>query len=379
MGSNLISNFGAQPFLQAARSHLTHRLVGYFRFGCRNFHWAMSLFLTLALIPAFRIAELPWRFEWHRYLVDFWLAVALESLALVAMIYVLLYPIEFLRWINHPPKTADFQTQVRGTGNVIASILLPTLYLFLGFLLVFCYNDVIASLRFTGAADLALNRIDSWLLGGNTISNLAHKSLVLFPSATFDWMGRIYTGLFPQVGVCLVLLALRRGKERAMQFTSTILTSYFLALILFYFLPATGPYFICPEHFSVFPKDLSGVYGAQVAFSEQLNMLRLHQHLRTAGLHYYIAFPCMHLAQPIILLWYLREWKRLVALLLVFDAVLIPSIVLLEQHYVIDLVGGVIVAIAAILMTRGGLRENSPGDSPSPLDSVEDKSRTRTA
>jgi PAP2 superfamily len=379
MGSNLISNFGAQPFLQAARSHLTHRLVGYFRFGCRNFHWAMSLFLTLALIPAFRIAELPWRFEWHRYLVDFWLAVALESLALVAMIYVLLYPIEFLRWINHPPKTADFQTQVRGTGNVIASILLPTLYLFLGFLLVFCYNDVIASLRFTGAADLALNRIDSWLLGGNTISNLAHKSLVLFPSATFDWMGRIYTGLFPQVGVCLVLLALRRGKERAMQFTSTILTSYFLALILFYFLPATGPYFICPEHFSVFPKDLSGVYGAQVAFSEQLNMLRLHQHLRTAGLHYYIAFPCMHLAQPIILLWYLREWKRLVAILLVFDAVLIPSIVLLEQHYVIDLVGGVIVAIAAILMIRGGLRENSPGDSPSPLDSVEDKSRTRTA
>jgi PAP2 superfamily len=339
----------------------------------------MSLFLTLALIPAFRIAELPWRFEWHRYLVDFWLAVALESLALVAMIYVLLYPIEFLRWINHPPKTADFQTQVRGTGNVIASILLPTLYLFLGFLLVFCYNDVIASLRFTGAADLALNRIDSWLLGGNTISNLAHKSLVLFPSATFDWMGRIYTGLFPQVGVCLVLLALRRGKERAMQFTSTILTSYFLALILFYFLPATGPYFICPEHFSVFPKDLSGVYGAQVAFSEQLNMLRLHQHLRTAGLHYYIAFPCMHLAQPIILLWYLREWKRLVAILLVFDAVLIPSIVLLEQHYVIDLVGGVIVAIAAILMIRGGLRENSPGDSPSPLDSVEDKSRTRTA
>jgi hypothetical protein len=379
MGSNLISNFGAQPFLQAARSHLTLRLVGYFRFGCRNFHWAMSLFLTLALIPAFRIAELPWRFEWHRYLVDFWLAVALESLALVAMIYVLLYPIEFLRWINHPPKTADFQTQVRGTGNVIASILLPTLYLFLGFLLVFCYNDVIASLRFTGAADLALNRIDSWLLGGNTVSNLAHKALVLFPSATFDWMGRIYTGLFPQVGVCLVLLALRRGKERAMQFTSTILTSYFLALILFYFLPATGPYFICPEHFSVFPKDLSGVYGAQVAFSEQLNMLRLHQHLRTAGLHYYIAFPCMHLAQPIILLWYLREWKRLVALLLVFDAVLIPSIVLLEQHYVIDLVGGVIVAIAAILMTRGGLRENSPGDSPSPLDSVEDKSRTRTA
>jgi len=314
----------------------------------------MSLFLSLALIPAFRIAELPWRFEWHRYLVDFWLAIALETLILVVVIYVVLYPIEFLRWIKRPPQTADFHTQVRAAGNVIAAILLPTLYLFLGFLLVFCYNDVIASLRFTGAADLALNHIDSWLLGGNTISSLSHKALALFPSGAFDWIGRIYIGLFPQVGVCLVLLALSRGKERAMQFTSTILTSYFLALILFYFLPATGPYFICPEHFSVFPKSLSGV---QLAFSEQLNVLRSHQHLWTAGLHYYIAFPCMHLVQPIIMLWYLREWKRLVAILVVFDAALIPCILLLEQHYLVDLVGGVIVAIVAILMTRGGLRE----------------------
>ena len=327
----------------------------------------MSLFLILALIPAFRIADLPWRFDWHRYLVDFWLALSLESVILAALVYMILFPAEFVRWINQPPKTAGFQTQIRGAGRVIASVLQPSLYLFLGFILVFCYNDVIASLRFTGAADVALNRVDSWLLGGNTISSLAHKALLLFPSGAFDWMGRIYTGLFPQIGVCLLLLALRRGKKRAMQFTSTILTGYFLALILFYFLPATGPYFICPEHFSVFPKNLSGVYGAQVTFSEQLNVLRFHQHLSTTGVHYYVAFPCMHLAQPIIMLWYLREWKRLSALLLAFDAALIPSIILLEQHYLIDLLGGVVVASSAILMTCGGLRERRQGNASSPL------------
>jgi len=357
-----MSNFGAQPFVQAVRSQLTPRLVGGLRFAGRNFHWAMSLFLTLALIPAFRIADLPWRFDWHRYLVDFWLALTVQSLALAALVYVALFPAEFLRWINQPPQTTDFRTQLRGAGNIIASVLQPSLYLFLGFLLVFCYNDVIASLRFTGAADFTMNRVDSWLLSGNTVSSLAHKALLHFPTAAFDWMGRIYVGLFPQIGVCLLLLALRRGKTRAMQFTSTILTGYFLALILFYFLPATGPYFICPDHFSVFPKTLSGVYGAQVAFSEQLNVLRSHQHLSTTGVHYYIAFPCMHLAQPIIMFWYLREWKRLAALLLLFDVALIPSILLLEQHYLVDLIGAVVVAMAAILMTRSGL--SGFGESP---------------
>ncbi len=353
-----MSNLGSQPFVQAARSHLAPRIVGYFRFACRNFHWVMTLFLSLALIPAFRIAGLPWRFDWHRYLVDFWLALAVQSLALAFVVYVVLFPAEFVRWINRPPQTTDLQAQLRGAGNIIASVLQPSLYLFLGFLLVFCYNDVIAALRFTGAADLMLNRIDSWLLGGNTVSSLAHKALLNLPSGAFDWMGRIYVGLFPQIGVCLLLLALRQGKKRAMQFTGTILTGYFLALILFYFLPATGPYFICPDHFSIFPKNLSGVYGAQLAFSEQLNVLRSHQHLSTAGVHYYIAFPCMHLAQPIIMVWYLRKWKPVAALLLAFDAVLIPSILFLEQHYLVDLLAAVIIALAAILMTGGGLSES---------------------
>jgi len=96
-------------------------------------------------------------------------------------------------------------------------------------------------------------------------------------------------------------------------------------------------------------------------------VLRSHQHLSTAGVHYYIAFPCMHLAQPIIMFWYLREWKRLAALLLVFDLALIPSILLLEQHYLVDLIGAVVVALAAILMTHSGL--SGFGESPAQVSS----------
>src|SRR4051794_39036115 len=104
MEFDLMSNLGSQPFVQAARSHLALRIVGYFRFACRNFHWVMTLFLSLALIPAFRIAGLPWRFDWHRYLVDFWLALAVQSLALAFVVYVVLFPAEFVRWINRPPQ-----------------------------------------------------------------------------------------------------------------------------------------------------------------------------------------------------------------------------------------------------------------------------------
>jgi len=78
----------------------------------------MSLFLILALIPAFRIADLPWRFDWHRYLVDFWLALSLESVIIAALVYMILFQAEFVRWINQPPKTAGFQTQIRGAGRL---------------------------------------------------------------------------------------------------------------------------------------------------------------------------------------------------------------------------------------------------------------------
>ena len=56
----------------------------------------------------------------------------------------------------------------------------------------------------------------------------------------------------------------------------------------------------------------------------------------------------MHIALPLISIWFLREWRRVVMILAVFDVLLVASILLLEWHYIIDLFAGVLVAALAV-------------------------------
>jgi hypothetical protein len=64
----------------------------------------------------------------------------------------------------------------------------------------------------------------------------------------------------------------------------------------------------------------------------------------------------MHIVQPIIVLWFLRRWRRLVVALLAYDALLVGAILMLEMHYVIDIVAALPVAALAIAITDGSLR-----------------------
>ena len=56
----------------------------------------------------------------------------------------------------------------------------------------------------------------------------------------------------------------------------------------------------------------------------------------------------MHIAQPLVVLWFLRRWKRIAYTLVAYDIVLVPAILLLEWHYLTDVIGGMIVAGIAI-------------------------------
>jgi hypothetical protein len=56
----------------------------------------------------------------------------------------------------------------------------------------------------------------------------------------------------------------------------------------------------------------------------------------------------MHIVQPFIVMWFLRRWKRMVLCLALYDLLLMAAILLLEMHYVIDLIAAVPVAAIAI-------------------------------
>ena len=358
----------------------------------RYWHYWISLLLCLALVPVLRNQHLPLKFDWITLAVAYWFVLAAQSIFAAVLLSLIGLPrqqilepflaryrenplrlvplllfIAILVWLTSGLRALVIgvdavallellnRQETRGLRRAASAILAPAAYLFFGFLLVLAYNNVIVSVRYNFATDPALAAIDRWLLHGHSVSELTHWALQAFPLSFFKALEFIYFGMFLQIGSTLILLALCDGRTQALQFVGTILTSYYLALIIFYIWPAQGPYNLCPAHFSRFPTSLQS-YTIQKTLIPHALALWRHQPISRISTDYFIAFPCMHIVQPIIVLWFLRRWRRMVIVLALYDVLLIAAILLLEMHYVIDIVAALPVALLAIAITAGPSR-----------------------
>ena len=231
-----------------------------------------------------------------------------------------------------------------------ASFLLPAVYFVIGFWVVYKYNDIIAVFRFYGAYDQFFSQMDSRLLLGHSVSELGHRAAAAMPQWFFPFLEAIYYGTFAQVGAGIIVVGLQAGMVRAFRLVGTILLAYYATVLCFFLWPSHGPYLLCQNHFATFSNALSS-YTVQQVFLENVKNLWQHAGVVISTGGYYISFPCMHLTQPLIVLWFLRQSKRMVVALAIYDLVLCAAIVLLEWHYLVDLIGGAIVAVAAIWLT----------------------------
>jgi hypothetical protein len=355
----------------------------------RYLHYWVGLLLGVALIPLLRELHLPVQFDWVRLGTAYWLVLAAQSVFVAAVLCLIGLPrseafgplVERYRcnplrivmllvyfgilvwaftWMKALVLTVDTiavlefrdRTNVRELGKAAAAILLPALYLFAGFLVVLAYNDIIVSVRYNFAYDPTFNAMDRWILHGKTVSDLSHWAVQTFPRSFFKFLEFIYFGMFPQIGAGIILVTLYHGRNRGLQFVGTLLTSYYLALALFYLWPSHGPYYLCSAHFSQFPSTLQ-TYWIQKFLIAHAQALWKHVPIHRISTDYFIAFPCMHIAQPLIVMWFLRRWKRIVIALCIYDTVMIVAILFLEWHYLVDIMGGVLVAGIAIAITDG--------------------------
>jgi hypothetical protein len=356
----------------------------------RSWHYWISLLLFLAVIPALRSQHLPLKFDWITLGISYWFLLSAQSifaaviLSLIGLprtqvlepfvaryrknplrIVPLLFYFAILAWVTTwvaalvltVDAIALLELFSRQSGQELrqaaGAVLAPAAYLFVGFLMVLAYNCAIVSVRFNFATDPALAAIDRWLLHGHSVSDLAHWAVQVFPLSFFQGLEFIYFGMFPQIGAALILIALCDGRIRALQFIGTILVSYYLALAIFYVWPAQGPYYLCPGHFSRFPATLQ-CYKLQKTIIRDALALWRHELISRISTDYFIALPCMHIVQPMIVLWFLRRWRRIVIALAAYDVLLVAAILMLEMHYVIDIVVGLLVAAVAILFANGG-------------------------
>ncbi len=234
-------------------------------------------------------------------------------------------------------------SKMRGT-------LLPGLYLFVGLFTAFGYNVVAVTVRFKPDYDAILRRADALFLFGHSVSELSHRFAAAVPGFVTEGLLIWYALMFVQVGAALMLCSALVSREYAMRFVGTILLAYALTVAFFFVFPTHSPYFTCVDHESAhLPRIMLDIQEQFVKGATA----RWEGGRAPLGPEYYVSFPCMHIAQPLIAMWFLRKWKRIFRLLVLVNSILAFAIVILEWHYFVDLLGGALVAIVSIgLMTR---------------------------
>jgi hypothetical protein len=356
-------------------------------------HVGITVLLAVLLGPAMHALHLPVRFDWGLLLQTFWVAFSVQSIFAAILLYVLGFPLRetlkpmwarywsdkrrlvllfpfllflyllcavwALAWLF--PFVAVLALTVLElvdrTGTKpeilapgIRSLVFPAAYLFCGLVLVSAYNDIAMASRPYVTYDAKLSRLDHWILAGANVPGIAHYVLHSLPPQVYHVVEFVYYScMFPQVGAALILLAFGGGRKEAFRLTAAMLTAYYLAITIFWLWPSQGPFLVCSNHFSDFPSGLR-TYGIQHALLAQARSLWTGHGIDAVRLDYYIAFPSMHIAILAIVAVYLRRWRRIFRLLLVVDVLIALTVILLEWHYAIDILGGLAVAGLAVLL-----------------------------
>ena len=259
---------------------------------CSSIHYWVTALLILGLVPLLKRLNLPVNFNWA-VLGAFYLLLSMQAIFLAVLLCVLgfepkktfgptlhrfkdeklriLPVITFLLvlcmvlpWRIALVLTVDtvallefFHRIPSGTGKIaVRSVMLPALYLLIGWVLVFAYNDIIVSARFFAAKDASFNSIDMWLLRGVSVSQICHWAVRTFPISFFRFLEIIYLGMFPLLGAGLILVSICDGTRQGLKFVGTVILPSYIALVLFYFWTSQGPYYLCPTHFTDFPSTL---------------------------------------------------------------------------------------------------------------------------
>jgi hypothetical protein len=224
-----------------------------------------------------------------------------------------------------------------GDWKKASGALLPWLYLAAGIEVALYLSSVIVTLRPCTEYDAAFSRLDSLLMFGGTVARLSREGASLYAPAEF-----IYYSMGGVMGAAILFLCLAGDRRATFQMGGAILTAYYASLVVFFFFPAQGPFIAAGLPLHIFTA------GVQRASLVNATVLYHHAGWITPPRAYYVAFPSLHVAQPLIAAWFLRRWRAVCAMVSGYCILLVPAIVILQWHYVIDIIGGLAIAVLAV-------------------------------
>jgi PAP2 superfamily len=237
-----------------------------------------------------------------------------------------------------------------GRWRAALGALAPCLYLIFNLQVTLAWNTAIVSVRHFNLYDGFFQRMD-WTLLHLSVQNLAHGASAFYTPAE-----ALYYCMPGVMGASIFFLCLAGDRTAAFNLAGSIAVAYYISLILFFFVPASGPFSLDPIHL---PASLS---TASIQYASKFNARALFHHRAWIKpvYGYFVAFPSMHIVQPLLAGWFLRRWKRVAGLVFLYCALLMPSILILEWHYATDIVGGILVAILAAWLAPISLAQAFP-------------------
>lgn len=360
-------------------------------FSLLPFDYVFFAILLLLLIPAFWLAHLPFRIDFASMVGAYWGATIVEAIffaivlgmiglpfkqtlmpclaryhdqkiffllvfALAAtMIHLLGIWLGLMVAIDALGVAELMARRKNGFESTLIDIILPAAYLFFGLIIVSAFNHALAAIRYVGTYDAAFAQLD-WSLFHLNVSEFSHWSLNHLPHWFIASLEFTYFGLFGRLIGVLLIVVLLGNRQFGMKYVRALLICYGIALVIFVVCPVKGPYFTCPVHLTSYPRSLIS-FWSQEAIAVKARMLFAHQLNPEVTLvsfvDYYIGFPSLHTALPIVSIWFLRPWKKIVILpLVIYVTLLLPSIIILEWHYLVDMLGGFATAFLAIWLSE---------------------------
>ena len=362
------------------------------------------LFIAIPLlfvVPLFHLAGLPLRIDIKGMVAAYWGGTSVAAAFFATIYAVIMFPFEltlipFLRrlqkqkgrivislvllftmtflmgWMLGIMLTVSvlgvaemLEGRAEGFNRAMVGVFFPALYLFCGLVVVSLFNHALAGIRYAATYDELFSRLDQLVFHAN-VANISHWSMSHLPLGFFRVLEFFYYGMFAQIAATLIFIVLRGNQHYGVKFVRTLLTCYAIAVTVFVICPVKGPYSIGTLHLATYPRSLP-TFWAEEGFLQRVRELYAHklspEIIAVSFKDYYVGFPSLHTALPIIGLWFLRPWKRLAVFRFFwYTLLLLPSIVLLEWHFLMDIAGGFVTAFLSIWLVERFSKANAEDD-----------------